>query len=134
MIEFSAMTRTDLLPALGRLALVGVCLLTLAGCGISSAVTEHHVVGPALGLVASPNALSMGPTDTGSVNASEHGYTGNYTAASSDTSVATVASNGPAQFIVTGVNPGTCTVTVSDSKGNTATVSVSIQTTVIGGQ
>jgi hypothetical protein len=76
----------------------------------------------------------MGPSDIGSVDASEQGYSGSYTAVSSDTTVATVTPNGSAQFIVTGLNPGTCTVTVSDTNGHTVKVSVSIQTTVIGGQ
>jgi hypothetical protein len=134
MIRFFAMTRTVLLPALGRLALIGACLFVVAGCGLSSAVAQKLGSKDPQGLSASPASLSMGPTDTGSVDAIEQGYSGGYTATSSDSSVATVASNGPAQFIVTGVNVGTCTVTVSDSKGNDATVSVSIQTTVIGGQ
>jgi len=127
------MTRTGLFGALGRLMLVGACLFAV-GCGLSTSAAPN--VGPKQlqGLTASPNALSMGPTDTGSVNASEGGYSGSYSAVSSDNTVATVAPNGPAQFIVTGVNPGTCTVTVSDTNGHNATVSVSVQTTVVGGQ
>jgi hypothetical protein len=133
MLRFYAMTRSVLLTALGRIVLVGACLFAVS-CGLSTSAVQQHVVGPALGLIVTPSALSMGPTDIGSVNASEQGYSGTFSAASSDTTVATVVPNGPAQFIVTGVNPGTCTVTVSDTKGHDVKVSVSIQTTVIGGQ
>ena len=76
----------------------------------------------------------MGPSDTASVSASESGYTGTFTAQSSNTGVATVTSEGPAQFLVSGVSPGTCTVTISDGSGHNAPVQVSIQTVVIGGQ
>ena len=53
-----------------------------------------------------------------------------WTAASSNTSVATVAQGTPANaFAVTSVGDGKCTITVSDAIGNSATVSVMVSGT-----
>jgi streptogramin lyase len=50
-----------------------------------------------------------------------------WTAASSNTSVATVAQGTPANtFVVTSVGDGKCTITVSDAIGNSAAVSVTV--------
>lgn len=112
---------------------LAVCALVAAcgGSGDPPAIIHHQIQS---GLSASPTAVSMGPSDTAAVNASEGGYSGTFGAQSSDTAIATVAPNGQAQFVITGVSPGTCTVTVSDTTGHSVQVSVSIQTTVIGGQ
>jgi len=125
--------RTDALSALGRFTLVGV-LIFAAGCsGLSAAAPKPgpHIV---QGLSATPTSLSMGPTDTAGIDATEPGYAGSYSATSSDTTIATVSPNGAAQFVVTGVAVGKCNVTVTDTNGHQAVVSVSIQTVVVGGQ
>lgn len=132
MLALPSMT-TSLLGALGRFVLVGG-LLFAAGCSSSTSVAIPHPKPAATGLVATPTTVSMGPSDTTSIAASESGYSGAYSAQSSNTGVASVTPNGPAQFIVAGVAPGTCSVTISDIKGNSVTVQVSIQTVVIGGQ
>ena len=76
----------------------------------------------------------MAPTNTASVDASESGFTGTFSAQTSDATVATVTADGAVLFTVTAVAPGTCTITVSDGNGHSAPVSVSVQTTIIGGQ
>lgn len=86
------------------------------------------------GLNVTPATLSLGPSDLASVNVGEPGFNGTFSAKTSDATVATVASNGPAQFVVSAIAPGTCTVTISDGSGKSVPVAVSVQTTVIGGQ
>jgi hypothetical protein len=127
------MERNGALRAVACVAL-GAALLYAAGCGSSSSAAIPHDPSDPPGLSALPAGVSMGPSDTAAVNAIDPGYKGQYTAETSDGAVATVAPNGVAQFLITGVAPGTCTVTLSDSSGHSAKVSVSVQTTVIGGQ
>jgi hypothetical protein len=128
------MTKTILFGALHRAAAL-VAVAFAAGCSaIGSASLPHPGTSHPTGLVVSPTDLSMGPGDQGSLSASESGYDGTYGSTDDCSGIATVESMGATQFIVTGVAPGLCTVTVSDSKGNFKPIGVSVQSIVIGGQ
>jgi len=133
MLESPSMPNSIRTRGAAGIAVLVISLFAAACSGGSSDPLIRHLSTPA-GLSASPTTVSMGPEDTAAVNASEPGYSGTYSATTSNSNVATVAPNGPAQFVVSGVAPGTCTVTISDTMNHTAQVSVSIQTTVIGGQ
>lgn len=78
-----------------------------------------------------PSTLSFNGTGlTQSFSAIDFGYTGTYTAASSDSKVATVTVSG-STFTVQSVGAGTATITVSESNGKTATCTVTVTTTTI---
>jgi uncharacterized protein YjdB len=53
-------------------------------------------------------------------------------ATSSNPSIATVVQTSPGQFSVTGIIGGTCTITVTDSSGASAVVSISVTTIPVG--
>jgi hypothetical protein len=128
------MTKSILLVALRRAAVLAA-IAFVAGCSsISSATLPHPQSTSAAGLTVAPGDLSMGPGDAATVSASESGYDGTYTSTDDCNGIATVAPLGVTQFTVTAVAPGMCTITVSDSKGSAKQVGVSVQTTVIGGQ
>jgi virginiamycin B lyase len=78
-------------------------------------------------LTVTPTSLAF--SDAGSkqtLTVSESGKT-HWTAASSNTAVATVASGATdAKFTVRSVGTGTCTITISDDSGNSAVVKVSV--------
>lgn len=76
----------------------------------------------------------MGPGDQASLQASESGFTGSFTAQTSADGVANVAPVDATSFQVTAVAVGTANITVSDGKGNSKIIAVSVQSTVIGGQ
>jgi hypothetical protein len=114
---------------------------TLTGAGSGSAnvtVADQNgrstqlavTVGNAV-VTASPSTIaltSIGATQT--VAVSETGYFGTFTAASSDTAVATVAAGTVAgSFTVTAVSAGTATITFTDTSGMTATVQVGVTAT-----
>lgn len=118
-------------------AVLACACLTASSCALSgSGATIPGPTKPSTpaGLTVSPSAFSIGPGDQGGVTASESGFSGSFTATSSDQAVAAVTNDGPSHFILTAVAPGLCTVTVSDGNGNTAQVNVSVQITIIGGQ
>ncbi len=124
------------LPRLrGREFIVLCACFALAACGspASAPVPSPHVVGPS-GLVVSPGALSMSPGDHATVNANERGYGGSYSQTNTCAGIASVNDGSPGSFGVTAVAPGLCTITVSDSSGHNASVNVSVQSVVIGGQ
>lgn len=77
----------------------------------------------------SPSQLSFSaPGQSQMITVSEQHYAGTWTAASSNAGIATVAQgNSGNSFLVTAVSKGTCTVTVSDKKGNSFPVPVSVQ-------
>src|ERR1700736_3128002 len=105
-----------------KLLILAACVAISACTGLSSnAVPNPHSTGQT-GLNVSPSTLSMGPSDLASVSVSDPGFTGTFSATTSDATVATVASNGPAQFIVSAIAPGTCTVTISDGAGHAVPV------------
>lgn len=78
-----------------------------------------------------PSSLSFSGTGlTQTFSAIDLGYTGTYTASSSDDKVATVTVSG-STFTVQSVGAGTATITVSESNGKTATCTVTVTTTTI---
>jgi hypothetical protein len=78
-----------------------------------------------------PTTLSFNGTGlTQSFSAIDFGYTGTYTASSSNDKVATVTVSG-STFTVQSVGAGTATITVSESNGKTATCTVTVTTTTI---
>jgi len=128
------MERSARLAALGRLVLAAL-LVCAAGCSAPKPYVLPLVGQPdPKGLTSDPTSISMGPADSATVDASDPGYSGSFRAQSSNTTVATVTPNGPSQFLVSGANVGTCTITIKDTSGQQAVVQVSIQTVVIGGQ
>jgi streptogramin lyase len=76
-----------------------------------------------------PTSVTVGVTQTQTVTTSEkHAPKSGYTAASSNSSIATVApGKAPDQFIVTGGSTGSCVVTISDAIGNSIPVAVTVQ-------
>jgi len=128
------MTKSILLGALHRAAALSAVAF-VAGCStIGSASLPHPTISHPSGLVVSPTGVSMGPADQASLSASEYGYDGTYGSTDDCSGIATVVPMGATQFVVTGVAPGLCTITVSDTKGNSKPIGVSIQSIVIGGQ
>jgi len=80
-------------------------------------------------LTVTPSSTTLfGSGQTATLTVTEKGYGGTWTAASSDTTVATVApGSSSGTFVVTSVAPGTCTVTVADKKSlNTFPVKVTV--------
>lgn len=77
----------------------------------------------------SPSPVSFGaPGQTQPITVTEDKYSSSWTAQSSDSGVATVAPGSSNDtFVVTATGQGTCTVTVSDAKGNSFLVPVSVQ-------
>ena len=126
-------------------ALVGVMsaalLVVPAGCGGGSA---QPFVGPPPKVSPSMASISFGSSTpcaqipcTTTFSVSETGYSGTFTATSSNTSVATVAistsssqarkaQDTTASFVVTAVSGGTTTITVSDQNGHSASVPVTV--------
>ena len=73
-----------------------------------------------------PTSISVAVGSSASLTASEKGVKQPLSASSSDSNVATVSSNGDDSFTVNGVAIGSCTITVSDSKGNSLDVPVTV--------
>ena len=88
----------------------------------AGSVTVAVAVTPALSV--SPTSLSLTAGGTAS-SCAISGGTAPYTAASSDTTVATVSING-SLLTVTGVSAGTTTITVRDSDADSKTISVTV--------
>lgn len=123
-----------------------VCAATVAACSPSGAPAPLVAPSPApaVALPGGGSTLSLSPTGPGassSLTVSEPGYTGGFTASSSNTHVATVSPSsvtsstaknarrsdaGSATFTVTAVGPGTATISISDSSGNTTNVPVTV--------
>ena len=133
------MTQTSGFSRMARLstALLAACLwaASLAGCGGAQpvAIPPPRQVGPS-GLVVSPSDISMSPSQTASIVASEKGYKGTFGESDDCSGIVTVESTGGASFTVTAVADGLCTITISDASGGSHDVGVSIQSVVIGGQ
>jgi len=128
------MTKTATIVFLSRAAALAAVTCIAACSSIGSATLPRPRATSAVGLVVSPGSVSMGPGDVATLSASESGYGGSYSSTDDCTGIATVGTLGASQFKVTGVAPGLCTITVSDSNGNSQKIGVSIQTTVVGGQ
>lgn len=127
-------------------------VIVLAGCGGGGAGspasppanTQTSVPSPAPSATGSSPQLSttnvvLQSAAAQQVAVTEPGYTGNY--AESDTcnppagQIAVIAAvsnaNGSANYSVTPINAGSCTVTISDSAGRSSSVSVSIAAAAI---
>ncbi len=86
---------------------------------------------PTPGFELVPSSISFNGTGlTQSFSAIDFGYSGAFTATSSDAKIATVSVSGTT-FTVTSVGAGTATITVSESNGKTATCTVTVTTTTI---
>jgi hypothetical protein len=79
-------------------------------------------------VVPSTTTLTFGSSAAQTFTVSESGYTGAFSAASSNTNIATVSgpAGSPATFTVTPLAGGTATITISDTSGQKTTVAVSI--------
>ncbi|MGD0969195.1 MAG: hypothetical protein ABR949_13030 [Candidatus Aquilonibacter sp.] len=89
-------------------------------------------------LAISPTSLSFtatGAANAQTVNVSQPGYTnGAFTAATTTCNgIVTVASAGNTAFTFTPVAAGTCTYQISGGNGITATLSIVVTTTAVGG-
>lgn len=78
-------------------------------------------------LSVTPTSLTLTVGTSQQVSASEPNAGLPLRAITSNKAVATVASSGPDTFLVTGVGPGTCLVTVEDHRKNAFDVAVSVQ-------
>ncbi len=90
---------------------------------VSVTVGPFGVVNP------SPSSLNLSVTSpsSGTVNVGESGYTGSFTATSSDCSGVATFNAGPATTLtVNAAASGSCTITMHDDHGQTAAVSVSV--------
>jgi len=117
-----------------RLGVLAACLAIVSCTGSPGApVPGPHFLIPS-GLQVSPGSISLAPGGDQTVDVSEAGFSGQFTAQTSDSDVATVAPDGSTQFVVTAQNPGSATITISDGSGNSRQIGVSVQVTIIGGQ
>lgn len=84
-------------------------------------------------LVLFPNSLTfLAAGDSQAFTATQSGYSGTFTASTSNANVATVSpASGTGNFTVTSVAAGTATITITGQGGATANVSVSITTGAI---
>jgi len=127
---------------------ISCLVIGFASCGGSSSVpslpSPQNVVGRLdtsnNGVIVTPTSLAFTPT--GSANAqtfvASTQFEGDISAVSSNTAIATVNpasaqavkdpndSRKSVTFTVTPLAPGTCTITVTDKKGNTATVTITV--------
>ena len=135
MLPSTAMTHVSLPAAFARGLRIAAACLALSGCGspATGPVPSPRLVGPS-GLVVSPKAVSMSPGDSASVTIGEQGYSGSFSQSNNCSGIVTVTGGGPASYGIAAVAPGLCTITISDTDGHSAPVSVSVQTIVIGGQ
>ena len=89
--------------------------------GEANNVTVAVTVAPLLSVTPTDLSLSAGATGAGTIS----GGIRPYTAASSDTSVATVSVSDGA-LLITGVSAGSATITVGDSDSSSVTVSITV--------
>lgn len=128
------MTRTNPRGALHGAAALVACAF-LFGCSVSGSATVPSPKAPdPKGLQVSPTSVSISPGNGLTLNASEVGYDGAFQQTNNCAGIATIAALGSSQYAVTAIAPGVCTITVSDTSGNSVAVGVSIQTIIIGGQ
>jgi len=124
-----------------RLAVVALCLtvsvtvIGISGCGYGQPVPipPPRQVGPS-GLVVSPQAISMSPTQVTTVMVSEKGYQGTFSETDDCSGIVSVVETGGSTFKVTATAVGLCTITISDQGGNSQNIAVSIQSVILGGQ
>jgi hypothetical protein len=121
-------------PASTTITLTTAALPTFLSPTLASLPTQTFAITP-LVVSATTEALTVGTP--GSITATETGQTAAYTLASDTTSVATVPAtsavptSGSATFAITPVGMGTAHVTVTDSLGTVATITVTV--TAAGG-
>lgn len=105
----------------------GTSQFTVTVTGISPSPSPSPTATPLV--MASPTALAFGAAgQTQSVALTESGYSGTFSAGSSNAAVATVAPASSTAFTVTAVAAGTATLTFTDSHNNMTTVGVSVTT------
>lgn len=105
----------------------GSCTITVSDTNSQTAtvaVTCSSLYGP---IVPSPTSLVFTTGGSQTITPSETGYSGSYTYVSSDTTIATVNRFG----VVSKVAPGNCTITISDTNSQTATVQVDVYGTIV---
>lgn len=73
-----------------------------------------------------PAAVAVGVGLSTQLVATEKGFTNSLSATTSDPTIATVTQTGPDQFSVTGVATGSCAIALSDTKGNSEDVPVTV--------
>lgn len=111
-------------------------VLTACGGGVSTTPIGTPVVLSAASLA----FTATGSPSTQSFTASESGYSGNFTAStaaagqsSSCNSVATIAATNATSFSVTPLAAGQCTFTIAGFGLQTATLTVGVTTSTVGG-
>lgn len=109
--------------------LIGSALVMLLSAGALGACSTSIGGSANIGAVlVTPSSLTLGcsgASRTGTFVATEAGFNGQFTASSSNTSVATVsAGSQPGQFTVTEAGAGSAMITVTGGAGATATVGV----------
>jgi len=73
-----------------------------------------------------PSSITVGVGQSTPLSVTEKGYTKSLSATTSDPAIATVTQTGSNQFSVTGVAVGSCSITLSDNKGNSEEVPVTV--------
>jgi len=114
---------------------VSAAVIGLSGCGYGQPVPipPPRQVGSS-GLVASPQSISMSPTQVTTLTVSEKGYQGTFSETDDCSGIVGVVETGGSSFQVTAVAVGLCTITISDQSGNSQNIAVSIQSVIVGGQ
>jgi hypothetical protein len=123
----------------------GALLITIVTVAFAACAPKETYVAPVTQPSASPGTLSITPsslafTDVGSsyaqtVTLSQPNYSGTFTASTTTCSgIATIAKNGASGFTVTPVSAGSCTFTITGGDGASATLSIGVTTTGVGGQ
>lgn len=120
-----------------RLAVAILCIgvAALFGCGYGQPVPipPPRQVGSS-GLVVSPQSISMSPTQITTLMVSEKGYQGTFTESDDCSGIVDVVETGGSTFKVTATAVGLCTISISDTGGNSQNIAVSIQSVILGGQ
>lgn len=117
---------------------VATCLLSLGVAACSGGA-----IGPFIG-IASPGAMKLSSsalafTATGAANAqtvtaTQVDYSGAFTASGTSCSgIATISPASGTSFTVTPVGAGTCAFTIAGASGASATLSIGVTTTTVGG-
>ena len=122
----------------GWSACVAACSV-LAAC--SGAISTTPIIAAPVALSATTLAFTAtGSANAKSVSASQPNYNGTFTAttaaagqSTSCSSIATIASSGGATFSVTPVAAGQCTFTITGFGNQSATLTVGLTTSSVGG-
>jgi hypothetical protein len=117
----------------GRFAVCPAMVLAMAVSGCA----REALPAPGGELKLAPSSLSFtatGANNAQTVDVHQTNYAGKFAASTTDCSaVATIASAGRTSFSVTPVGAGSCTFTIKGGGGRSATLSIGVTTTAIGG-